>query len=77
MVIILALCIPVMAIVTVFFHVESITIRFAMANGNVAQEQLSGRDEILAQSKVKQYIAPDRRNPSKHRKVNVNGIEFT
>ncbi|MGE8017821.1 hypothetical protein ACQKOM_02695 [Peribacillus frigoritolerans] len=44
-----------------FFHVESITIRFAMAYGNVAQEQLSDRDEILAQSKVKQYIASDRR----------------
>lgn len=42
----------------------------------VEKELLSDREALLALPKVKLFIAPDPRNPSKHRSVIVNGQEF-
>ena len=42
----------------------------------VEKELLNERDALLALPKVKLFIAPDSRNPSKHRTVIVNGQEF-
>lgn len=42
----------------------------------IEKELLSDREAILAQPKVKLFIAPDRANPVKHREVIINGQEF-
>lgn len=39
-------------------------------------QQLSDREVILAQPKVKLFIPADRTNPAKHREVIINGQEF-
>ncbi|MGG4267431.1 hypothetical protein [Peribacillus simplex] len=48
----------------------------AKSQREVEKELLNERDALLAQPKVKLHIAPDPRNPSKHRTVIVNGQEF-
>lgn len=48
----------------------------AKSQREVEKELLNERDAILALPKVKLFIAPDPRNPSKHRSVIVNGQEF-
>jgi hypothetical protein len=42
----------------------------------IEQELQSERDAILAQPRVKLFIAPDKTNPAKHREVIINGQEW-
>jgi hypothetical protein len=48
----------------------------AKTQSEIERELQTDRERILAQPKVKLFIAPDRANPSKHREVIVNGQEF-
>lgn len=48
----------------------------AKTQAEIEKEFQTAREAILAQPKVKLFIAPDRSNPSKHREVIINGQEF-